>query len=141
MHSSIFPAQGNLKEGRKFFFFSKSSLENIPVWRLLHTPWHGWQKQFVLLLCLGSSDDIDAQPVVDLFKFITAVLGPKNRVESIIATRLAVVNQITMTREELSVLYPKLQLPSHLVEQDFLRNHTLLKRCYDLGLRLGAEKN
>jgi hypothetical protein len=35
-----FPGAGELegrKEGREFFSFSKSSLENIPVWRLLHT--------------------------------------------------------------------------------------------------------
>jgi len=40
---------------------------------LKHTPWHEWKKQFVLLLCLGSSDDADAKPVIDLFKFIYVV--------------------------------------------------------------------
>lgn len=107
---------------------------------LKHTPWHEWRKNFVLLLCLGSSDDVDAQPIIDLFKFITNILGPDNKLHAIVATRLAIINQVKMTKEELNILYSKLNLPSHLVEQDYHRNQMLLKRCYELCKGLG-EKN
>ena len=103
---------------------------------LKHTPWHEWRKQFVLLLCLGSPDNSDAQPVIDLFKFITTILGPENRLYHIVGTRLAVTNQVRMTKEELSSLYPKLHLSSHLVAQDYQRNQMLLKKCYELGRQL-----
>jgi multimeric flavodoxin WrbA len=103
---------------------------------LKHMPWHQWRKQFVLLLCQGSTDSSDAQPVIDLFTFITRALGEGNRLCSIVATRLAVVNQIKMTEEELKILYQKLQLPVHLAEKDYQRNQSLLKRCYEIGKNL-----
>jgi len=105
---------------------------------LKHTPWHHWQKHFVLLLCLGSSVNDDAQPIIDLFKFIVEVLGPENKLTSIIGTRLAVVNQVRMSKEELSILYSKLKLPLHLVDQDFQRNQQLLQQCYELGKKLAT---
>jgi multimeric flavodoxin WrbA len=37
---------------------------------LIHTPHTEWKKDFVLLLTLGSSSDSDAQPVIDLFRFM-----------------------------------------------------------------------
>ena len=107
---------------------------------LKHTPWHEWKKQFVLLLCLGSSDDADAVPVINLFKFMTTILGPDNKLNSIVGTRLAVTNQVKMTVEELCNLYPKLGLPPHLAEQDYHRNQMLLKKCYDLGKELIINK-
>lgn len=107
---------------------------------LQHTPWEKWQKNFVLLLCLGSSDDADTQPVIDLFKFITTILCSENKLYSIVGTRLAVTNQLKMTKEELSALYPKLNLPPHLLEQDFYRNQLILQKCYDLGKKLGMNK-
>ena len=107
---------------------------------LKHTTWHKWNKHFVLLLCLGSSNDEDAQPVLDLFKFMTTILGSENILHSIVGTRLAVTNQVRMTVEELFNLYPKLGLPPHLAEQDYHRNQMLLKKCYELGKKLG-EKN
>jgi hypothetical protein len=103
---------------------------------LQHTPWQNWQKQFVILLGLGSSCDADARPLVDLFSFITNTLGPENRLHTIIATRLAVTNQIRMTKEQLETLYRKLQLPAHLAGLDYKRNQLLLKRCYTLGKEL-----
>lgn len=105
---------------------------------LKHTPWHQWHKQFVLLLCLGSSATDDAQPVIDLFQFIAKELGSENKLSSIIGTRLAIVNQIKMSKEELTMLYPKLKLPPHLVDQDYQRNQLLLKRCYEWGKELGS---
>jgi len=103
---------------------------------LKHTPWHEWRKDFVLLLSLGSSDGADAQPVIDLFTFMTSILGTENRLHCLVGTRLAVVNQVRMTEEELRTLYPKLKLPGHLAEQDYRRNHMLLKRCYELGKKV-----
>ena len=46
---------------------------------LLHTPHTSWEKDFVLLLTMGSSDTADAAPVIDLFKYMTSILGPENR--------------------------------------------------------------
>jgi hypothetical protein len=103
---------------------------------LQHTPWHQWCKQFVLILCQGSLDGADAQPVIDLFTFITRTLGEGNTLFPIVATRLAVVNQIKMTEEELKLLYQKLQLPVHLAGQDYHQNQSLLKRCYEIGKNL-----
>jgi multimeric flavodoxin WrbA len=105
---------------------------------LKHTPWHTWQKHFVLLLSQGSSNDDDAQPIIDLFKFIIEVLGTENQLTSIIGTRLAVVNQVRMSKEELSILYSKLKLPAYLVDEDFQRNQQLLKQCYELGKKLAV---
>lgn len=106
---------------------------------LKYNPWHEWKKDFVLILTLGSSSDTDAQPVIDLFKFITTTLGPKNRLHTIVGTRLAIADQVKMTEEELSTLYPKLKLPVNLAGQDYQRNQVLLKKCYELGREL-AEK-
>lgn len=104
---------------------------------LKHTPWQEWHKHFILLLCLGSPRPDDAQPVIDLFKFITKELGPANYLTAIIGTRLAVVNQVKLTTDALKVLYSKLQLPLQLVDEDYQRNQQLLKQCYQLGLASG----
>ena len=104
---------------------------------LKHTPWQQWQKQFVLLLSLGSSVDDDARPAIDLFNFLTSVLGPENRLTTIVGARLAVVNQVLMTRDQLRTLYPKLQLPAALADVDYERNKMLVQRCYHLGRELG----
>jgi hypothetical protein len=103
---------------------------------LKHNPWHQWRKNFVLLLCLGSSVDDDAQPIIDLFNFIVEVLGSGNKLTSVIGTRLAVVNQVRMSKEELSILYSKLNLPVHLVDQDYQRNQQLLQQSYELGKKI-----
>jgi NAD(P)H-dependent FMN reductase len=104
---------------------------------LKHTPWHQWHKQFVLLLCQGSPDSSDAQPIIDLLAFVTSTFGEGNTLFSIVATRLAVVNQISMTGEELKLLYQKLRLPHHLAEQDYQRNQEILRICYETGKKLG----
>ena len=103
---------------------------------LKHTPWHQWRKHFVLLLSLGSSVSDDARPIIDLFKFISEVLGPENKLTSIFGTRLAVAKQVRMSREELSTLYSKLKLSAHLADQDYQRNQQLLEQCYELGKKL-----
>ena len=104
---------------------------------LKHTPWQRWQKQFVLLLSLGSSVDDDARPAIDLFIFLTSVLGPNNRLTTIVGARLAVINQVLMTRDQLHSLYPKLLLPVALADVDYERNKMLVQRCYHLGRELG----
>ena len=106
---------------------------------LKHTPWHQWKKNFALLLSLGSSVDDDAQPVIELFQYMISILGAKNQLHYIIGTRLAVVNQVKMTEEELRSLYPKLKLPASLAKQDYERNQMLLNTCFGLGRGL-AEK-
>jgi multimeric flavodoxin WrbA len=105
---------------------------------LEHTPWHEWKKEFVLILSLGSSSDADAQPVIELFKYMTTILGAENHLQSIVGTRLAVVGQVRMTQEELRGLYNKLNLPVRLAAFDFERNHLLLEKCFQVGSQLGS---
>ena len=103
---------------------------------LNHTPWQEWNKDFVLILSLGSSDSSDAEPVIDLFRFMTSILGSGNRLHVITATRLAVVKQVVKTENELIDLYQKLKLPAKLASADFERNSELLKKCRKLGVDL-----
>lgn len=103
---------------------------------LTHIPWHEWRKHFILLLSLGSSVDDDAQPIIDLFKFIIEVLGIENKLTSIVGTRLAVDNQVRLSEDQLSILYSKLNLPAYLVEDDYYRNQQLLEQCYELGKKV-----
>ena len=103
---------------------------------LKHTPHTEWNKDFVLLLSLGSSDNADAQPVVDLFKYMIEILGPKNRLHIITANRLGVTKQVIKTKEELLLLYPKLGLSESLAETDFERNQKILQNCLELGEKL-----
>ncbi len=98
-----------------------------------HTPHTDWDKDFVLILPMGSSDDIDAQPVVDLLEYMCDILGSKNRLHVIKGTRLAVVKQVGKTLEELEVLYPKLGLPVSLAKGDALKNEKLMEQCFELG--------
>ena len=105
---------------------------------LKHTPWHKWRKQFILLLSLGSSVNDDAQPIIDLFNFIIEALGPENKLNSTIGTRLAVAKQVRMSKHELRTLYSKLKLPVHLADQDCHRNQQLLQQCYELGNKLAT---
>lgn len=106
---------------------------------LIHTPFKKWNKDFVLLLSMGSSDDSDAQPVIDLFEYMKEVLGDENRLHVIKATRLAVIKQVQKTEEELKELYPKLQLDENLAENDFIKNREVLSHCFELGKRLTNE--
>lgn len=106
---------------------------------LKHTPWHFWQKHFILLLCLGSSVDDDAKPIIDLFKFMVEVLGPENKLIYIMGTRLAVANQVQLPKEDLRILYSKLKVPMGWVEPDFNRNKNLLEQCYQLGKKLSVK--
>lgn len=103
---------------------------------LIHTPHLEWKKDFVLILTLGSSSEEDAQPVIDLFRFMVKILGSENKLHIIIATRLGVVKQVAKTTVELKELYPKLGLSELLAEEDFEKNQAKLKECFDLGEKL-----
>lgn len=103
---------------------------------LKHTPHTEWNKDFVLLLSLGSSSDEDAKPVIELFEFMVKMLGPNNRLHVITATRLGVTKQVTKTEAELTELYPKLGLSEKLVESDFEKNQRILEECEELGKNL-----
>ena len=103
---------------------------------LNHTPWTEWNKDFVLLLSMGSPDYADAKPIIDLFEFMTKILGPNNRLHIIAATRLAVVRQIEKTEKELEILYPKLNLSTEIVKDDYARNQMLLRESFRLGEKL-----
>jgi putative NADPH-quinone reductase len=104
---------------------------------LRHTPHQSWNKHFILLLCLGSSDDRDAQPIIDLFSFITSIMGKGNTLSWMIGKRLAVAGQVNMSEEKLAGLYPKLGLPSSLSKEDYRQNQLLLERCYESGKTRG----
>lgn len=103
---------------------------------LIHTPYKKWNKDFVLLLSMGSSDDSDAQPVIDLFNYMKEVMGDGNRLHVIKATRLAVIKQVQKSEEELKELYPKLQLDQGLAGNDFVKNQEVLSQCFKLGKEL-----
>jgi len=103
---------------------------------LIHTPYQEWKKDIVLILPMGSSDVSDAQPVIDLFNFITDEFGEENKLHIITGTRLAITNQVVRSSDALKVLYKKLGLPIKNAETDYIRNQKLLKKCFDTGKML-----
>jgi len=105
---------------------------------LIHTPWLRWQKHFVLAASLGHQTADDAQPVVDLMKFMIKLLGPGNQLTTIIATGLGKANQVAMSQEQLREFYQKIKMPEYLAEPHFQRNQQVLKSCYELGKKLTA---
>lgn len=107
---------------------------------LIHTPWQEWNKEFVLILTMGSSDHSDADPIIDLFRFITSIMGEKNHLHIITATRLGVVKQVVKSEEELLDLYKKLDLPDELAKDDATRNKNILEHCRELGIELSMDK-
>lgn len=101
-----------------------------------HIPWTSWKKDFVLLLPMGSSDAVDAKPIIELFEFMTEILGPANKLHVITATRLGVSAQISFSKEQLEELYNKIQLPITLAEIDCKKNQNILNECFELGSHL-----
>ena len=100
---------------------------------LVHTPHTNWNKKFVLLLTMGSGDIQDAEPIKDLFEFLTNTLGENNELFIKCGTRLAVAGQLIKSEYELESLYEKLGLGFELADKDFLRNRELIDECFDLG--------
>lgn len=103
---------------------------------LNHRPWRAWNKDFVLILTMGSSDIRDADPVIDLFRFMTSILGENNKLHVITASRLAVVKQVVKSEGELKELYGKMKLPAGLAPLDFKRNQEVMELCKKLGQEL-----
>ena len=103
---------------------------------LIHTPHQDWKKDFVLLLTMGNPDVKDAQPVIDLFKYMTEILGNENKLHVITGTRLAVTNHVIKSKEELLTLYSRMKLPLDLVDGDYANNRDLLNQCKDLARSL-----
>lgn len=101
---------------------------------LKHIPWQEWNKEFVLLLSMGSSDDSDARAIIELFEYMRSILGSSNKLSVISATRLAVIRQIEKTEEELMELYPKIGLSQNLVSADTQKNKLILEKCFQLGI-------
>lgn len=107
---------------------------------LIHTPYHRWNKEIVLILSLGASQTDDAQPVIDLFSYIAGIMGSNNKLHVITGTRLAMVNQVQFGEAELSKLYSKMGLAESLAISDHKKNRNLLLECKQLGKRLSAPK-
>ncbi len=105
---------------------------------LVHTPYHQWNKEIVLILSLGASQMDDAQPVIDLFSYIAKIMGQGNKLHVIAGTRLAMVNQVQFEEEELLKLYKKMDLAESLAISDHKKNQKLLLECQDLGKRLSG---
>jgi len=100
---------------------------------LVHTPWQEWRKHFVLLLTMGAPSDEDARPVVELFEYMTGVLGPQNRLSLVAATKLALAGQISMDAAQLRQAYVKLGLDPDRSAEDRARNQGYLNSAYELG--------
>lgn len=103
---------------------------------LIHKPWHQWNKDFVLLLSMGTIQDTDAQPILDLFEFMRKELGKGNEVHTIKSKRVALAKQIELPENKLAILYKKLHLPEHLLHSDYLNNQKVLIDAYNLGVKL-----
>lgn len=104
---------------------------------LIHTPWREWKKNFVLITSMGSPDPSESKPLEDLLKFMVKELGKGNKLYVISGTRLAVPEQVSMDLDELENLYKKLDIPVFLAADDYKRNKKLLKKSYNLGVKLG----
>ncbi|MEA3450682.1 MAG: flavodoxin family protein [Bacteroidota bacterium] len=103
---------------------------------LIHIPWQEWKKKFVLLLSMGTVEDVDAQPIIDLFEYLREILGKENTVDVIKAKRVALAQQIAFPEDVLKRLYPKLDLNEDLAEEDFVRNKENLDKCFNLAKNL-----
>ncbi|MBI9105403.1 MAG: flavodoxin family protein [Spirochaetales bacterium] len=112
----------------------------ITVSGLIHTPHEKWNKKICLLTAHGSSAVDDALPLVDLFKFLSEVMGPDNEFYHLNAVRLAASGQISFDEERLRGLYKKLGIPVELAVEDAERNAGYLKEAENLGCSLIGRK-
>ena len=105
---------------------------------LNHVPHREWNKEIVLISSLGSSSDIDAKPLIDLFRFMIEIMGNKSRLNIITGTRLAVSGQVGMDVIQLEKLYLKLGLSKELASVDAEVNSSLLQKLFKLGNKLST---
>lgn len=119
----------------KFIIDRFRSFVDIQVTRegLIHTPWQPWNKRFVLLLSLGSPIPDDAQPIIDLFGFMTEILGPQNSLEVLTATCLQMNGQVEMNEERLTGLYSRMGIQDRSARDDYLQNCEVLEQAFILG--------
>jgi FMN-dependent NADH-azoreductase len=103
---------------------------------LVHTPWQKWNKDFVLLLSMGTIEDVDAQPIVDLFEFIVDILGNENKLHIIKAKRVAFEKQIIRNQRQLQILYEKVDLPQNIVSEDFENNQKIIQKTRELSAEI-----
>lgn len=108
---------------------------------LVHRPWQTWRKSFILLLTLGSPLTDDAQPIIDLFTYMTEILGPENSLEILIAPSLQMSGQISMREEQLINLYSRMGRSESWAREDYLRNQKILKLAYEFGVKKQLEKS
>lgn len=102
---------------------------------LVHTPWQPWSKRFVLMLTLGSPLTDDAQPIIDLFAYLTEILGPDNSLEILIAPSLQMSGQISMREDQLINLYSRMGRNETWAKKDYIGNQRILKKAYESGAR------
>lgn len=103
---------------------------------LVHTPYHTWEKDFVLLLSMGSPSNEEAKPIVKLFEFVTELMGEKNKLHVVEATRVGIGKQVSRSKDELLKLYEKMKIPTSLAEPDYKNNQETLKKCENLAKKL-----
>ena len=93
---------------------------------LIHTPHVAWRKKFYLFTAHGSSSADDAEPLINLFSFMTDALGEGNELLYLTGVRLAVSSQILFNEEQMINIYRKLGLPERLAGGDLERNQKIL---------------
>ncbi|GAB4302963.1 MAG: hypothetical protein Kow0068_25450 [Marinilabiliales bacterium] len=103
---------------------------------LIHTPYKTWNAEIVLVLVMGSPDKAEADPVIDMFRFIQSFMSPGKELHVITGTRLAVSGQVLMSDEKLSQLYNKMKISQHLIQHDLTNNNYLLQQCFRSGVEL-----
>ncbi|HOK37220.1 MAG TPA: flavodoxin family protein [Bacteroidales bacterium] len=124
-----FPAPVKLLLDRFRSFVNVNLTENA----LDYQAFDKWNKDFVLLLSLGSSSLKDTEPIIELFQHITNLLLCRDRLYYLIARRMILSGQILMNEQSLSNFYDKLGINKNEASQDYLKNKDLLQKCKELG--------
>lgn len=129
-----FPAPVKLLLDRFRSFVNVKLTENALDYRAFEK----WDKDFVLLLSLGSSSKKDAEPIIQLFEHITNLLLCRDRLHYLIARRMILSGQILMDEQSLSNFYNKLGINTKEAGNDYLKNKDLLKKCKELAESLSV---
>lgn len=103
---------------------------------LIEKPWQMWSKHFVVILTLGSSNNDDAQPVIEMFEFMKRILGQTNHLHVFTANRCVIGSQIIKEPEKTAILYQKLGLPPEFAYEDYAKNQKILADIFELGKEL-----
>lgn len=103
---------------------------------LIYKPIKQWNKEIALFFSMGSSDDSDAKPAIEMFQFFFDIISPDKKLHIVKGTRLTVRRQLDFEKNALKRLYEKMGLPKKLADSDYLSNQNLAKRCFNLGKQL-----